>query len=57
MCVCMRARVCVCVRACVRVYACICIYTSEFKCLIIACQRVVHSTDIFKFNDSILNTD
>ena len=50
MCVC----VCVCVRVCVCVYACVCMYTSEFKCLIIACQRLVHSTDIFKFNDSIL---
>ena len=54
MCVCVCVRVCA--RACVRVcvYACICIYTSEFKCLIVACQRLVHSTDIFKFNDLIL---
>ena len=45
----------VCLRVCVRVCACVCvcvcacarlhIHTSEFKCPI-ACQGVVHSTDI-----------
>ena len=47
---CRKIIVCVCVRACdvcVCVYVCMClhIHTSEFKCLI-ACQGVVHSTDI-----------
>ena len=42
-CVCVCVRVCVraCVRACMRLH----IHTSEFKCPI-ACQGVVHSTDI-----------
>ena len=46
-CVCVGVRLCVCVCVCV----CVCartrlhIHTSEFKCPI-ACQGVVHSTDI-----------
>ena len=54
-CVCVRACVracvrgcdivCVCVRACVCVRTRLHIHTSEFKCPI-ACQGVVHSTDI-----------
>ena len=45
--VCVGVTLCVCV--CVCVYVCVCarlhIHTSEFKCPI-ACQGVVHSTDI-----------
>ena len=37
--------VCVCVRVCARTRTCLHIHTSEFKCPI-ACQGVVHSTDI-----------
>ena len=40
-CVCLCVCACVCVCACARLH----IHTSEFKCPI-ACQGVVHSTDI-----------
>ena len=44
-CVCVRVCVCVCVCVCACVRARLHIHTSEFKCPI-ACQGVVHSTDI-----------
>ena len=52
--VCVRACGCVCVRVCVCACARLHIHTSEFKCPI-ACQGVVHSTDI-QVDDLILKT-